>query len=388
MITFQYVFLHILLVLILISYGKKISNSNVGQYWKLAIIPIAAFTVVVGLRWGREVDWNLYYYVYEDYLKGFDSNHEILFQAIWRSFAALGLPYYVVIASTAYFLIFSLVYFFKPHKRILYLLLPLTVTMCAGYAENLIRWYMAFSFLLVAMGAYQREKHLRTLFFCVCSVCTHIGMIVMIPIFYVLLNYGKVVLKPFPAILISFFLSVAFTPEILGKLSFILDLFSNVDRFAGYATNASDWLTGAGQNIETNRASILKMLLISIPMWFFIWAGYKLCKSDSNFNKLYNLMVLGIFIKNISNGLELMSRYYQMFIPFICIMFSYVMVYLYRRRMKNTVYTMAFLACTFYIARNMVIYVLPLPHESFMHYVWDKQITPNKLIQLYITIYH
>lgn len=79
MITFIYVALHVSLLIILLLSCRKIVTHR-KCYWRYAIFPISFYGLEEGLRWGRETDWNLYYYVYEDYLHGISSNHEWLFQ--------------------------------------------------------------------------------------------------------------------------------------------------------------------------------------------------------------------------------------------------------------------------------------------------------------------
>lgn len=41
------------------------------SYWKYATIPMVAFTLNMGLRWGRGTDYNNGYYTYDPIIKGY-----------------------------------------------------------------------------------------------------------------------------------------------------------------------------------------------------------------------------------------------------------------------------------------------------------------------------
>lgn len=381
MIEFRYILFHLLLAIILIYYGKQISCKSINSYWKLSLIPILAFTIEEGLRWGRNIDWCVYYYVYNDYLQGFSSNHEILFQAIWKLYAFLNLPYPIIIASCSCLLIFAIFYFAKTYKSVSYILIPFIVFNCAGTATNLIRWYMGFSFLLIAIRLYQEEKRTLAILLTTCSVCTHIGLIIAVPIFYVLLTYNKILFKPFAAIVISILLSVLFDPSIMGKFSSIFDFFKGFDRFDTYANDATGWLTGEGQNADSERRSTSALLIANIPLWVYILVGYKICQ-NLNLIKAYNLMLVGIYLKNTASGLELMGRFAYLFEPFICVMASYGIWHLMRQK-RTFANTILLFISIIYILRKLYVFCAPMEYEELMHYVWDYQLSPSSLINLY-----
>ena len=381
MIEFRYILFHLLLAIILFYYGKQISCKSINSYWKLSFIPILAFTIEEGLRWGRNIDWCVYYYVYNDYLQGFSSNHEILFQAIWKLYAFFNLPYPIIIASCSCLLIFAIFYFAKTYKSVSYILIPFIVFSCAGTATNLIRWYMGFSFLLIAIKLYQEEKRTLAILLATCSVCTHIGLIIAVPIFYVLLTYNKVLFKPFAAIIISILLSVLFDPAIMGKFAFIFDLFKGFDRFDTYASDAAGWLIGEGQNADSERRSTSALLIANIPLWVYILVGYKICQ-NLNLIKVYNLMLVGIYLKNTASGLELMGRFAYLFEPFICVMASYGILHLIKQK-RTFANTILLFISVIYILRKLYVFCAPMEYEEFMHYVWDYQLSPSSLINLY-----
>lgn len=381
MIEIRYILLHILLAIILFIYGKFISKSSEKKYWKLALIPIVAFTIEEGLRWGRNIDWCVYYSVYNDYLKGFSTDHEILFQVIWKIYAFLNLPYTILIASCSCFLICSLFYLIKPHKEVIFIAIPFLVFYCANNATNLIRWYMGASFLFFAIRLFQEQKTIKAIILAICSVCTHAGLILAIPIFYFFLVYKRKIFKPFSAITISLLLSIFFEPSFMARFAFISNFFSGFERFSIYASDASGWLTGTGQNAETTRRGIFSMLVANVPLWIYIIVGYKICKQKL-FIQSYNILVAGVFLRSMASGLELMGRYAYLFEPFICIIASHVILYLLKQK-RNVMNVAMLLIAVILVFVKMWAFCSPMDYTELMHYVWDKQLAPSSLIPLY-----
>ena len=76
--AFLYDFLLVLMTLLLFFSGWLISK-RIVSYWQGACVGILAYTVNVGLRFGRGIDYNLYVDIYNMVSRGFDSDHEPLF---------------------------------------------------------------------------------------------------------------------------------------------------------------------------------------------------------------------------------------------------------------------------------------------------------------------
>ena len=79
----RFLFIELLNVLIFIYSGIKIrKNKDDTKYWKYAILPIISYAVCKGLRFGRDIDYNLYNHEFaligKDFWDG--SNHEYLFR--------------------------------------------------------------------------------------------------------------------------------------------------------------------------------------------------------------------------------------------------------------------------------------------------------------------
>ena len=94
MISVQYIVLHVLLVLITYMSCKKIKFQSSHKYWQYAMWAIIAFTLEEGLRWGRMIDWCMYYGAYASILEETGYTMEPVFRIVWSLFAILHVPYW------------------------------------------------------------------------------------------------------------------------------------------------------------------------------------------------------------------------------------------------------------------------------------------------------
>ena len=99
--------------------GIKISRitNNRSSFWIASILPILAFGLNYGLRWGRGVDYNLYFWVYNNLLKGIAiEGSEPLWNILVRiSGNVFHLPWQGMVMFMSFFLMFSCTFFFQNH---------------------------------------------------------------------------------------------------------------------------------------------------------------------------------------------------------------------------------------------------------------------------------
>lgn len=382
MITIQYVFLHIILLIITYVYGRKLSVSKSDKkYWSIAYIPILAFTIEEGFRWGREIDWCAYYYIYQDMIKGVESNHEPFFRFLWGIFANCEMPYFCVIAFCSFLLIYSLYFLFRPHNKYAYILFPLLILWIAPKATNLIRWYMALSFLLIGFRHLLDKKNFKVILFFSFALFTHYGSALLIITFILVYRLKKTICKPYVAIIGSLILILFFSSAFMAQFVPFVEYLSFIDRFATYASNAEDWLTGAGQNSLVDKKSPIVYILTSIPFYLYLIDGKKnnLKLEDLIF---YNLSIIGLLLRSISSGLELLDRYAVSFDPFLVFMAASAISNL--RKSPQTIskkikYSIIYCSILIQIYR----FCAPLNKNEFMHYIWNKQIVPERIFQKY-----
>ena len=380
MITFVYIALHALLLLVMLFFCRRIVL-NGRNYWRLAIIPILSYGLEEGLRWGRETDWNLYYYVYEDYLHGLSSDHEWLFQLIWRSFASFGLPYQCIITACSLFLIFALFFFFKPYasrKEFAYII-PLCVACHIITSSNLIRWYMAVSFMLMGCRLFSERKFWMAILCFVAAISTHFFSIVIVLFLVCLFYYKKIIMRPVWACLVCVLLLLLFDRSMLAKFGFIYDYLGMFNRFSGYLDNGYSWIIGADEGYSGTK-SVLMSFVTFMPYFAFIISGYHLMQKGALQVAYYNIVVVASMLKIISSGLELFSRVYYFFDFFICLSCIMSVGYI-RKTSGKFIYKLLLVLCVFYIVRKFLYMCEPMQYDELMLYVWDKQIEPSSLLE-------
>lgn len=366
MIVFQYVLLHFLLLVTIIYFCRKISfASNDALYWKYATIPIIAYTIEEGLRWGRETDWSLYYKVYSILAGGEWTNHEFLFQILWKAFAFCGLPYPAVISICSFLFIFSLFFFLKNYKEVIWIALPLCVANHLIAASNLIRWYTAISFFLISLGLINRKKTLAGYVLLMLSFFFHYGM-APIGLIYLLCKNCKCIAKPFWAVVTCLALIFLFDKSVLSHFSVLYNIFNGIGRFAMYFDHGMERLMQ--QAHETK--SIAITLFTFIPFFAFIIYGYKLKLKRVITDCHYNLIVLASYIKIVSDGLEIFIRYYRALDFFICLGAAYVFSYL-RKNYHLTQQKIFLVFVCFYIVRKFIFMMQPYEYDEYMLYLWN-----------------
>ncbi len=377
MVSFIYITLYCLVLIVCVC---CLRHQNENNYWKKAIIPIIVFTIVIGLRWGRAVDWCVYYNVYENFKYGNEEGFEPLFYLIWSTYKNMGLSYPCIIASCSCLFIFSLFYYFRPYAKLNNITITIIVIFITVYSTNLIRFYMAFSFLLIALRNYEDRKYKLAIVFSLCSVMIHIGILVVIPILWFITRKRNLICKPRTTVLICLFFIFFFSREFMTIFAPILHIFSFYDRFANYMTDSAGWLSGSGQNFEDEGRTIISSILNNVALWIVIYTSYDIVKHRKDLVSIYNFAIIGIILYNCSNGLELVSRFHQVFVPFYCFLFALSISTLNKVKFKKTMNMILLIFCLLYCSKRIYVYAMPLTNGALMHFVWDNdKIDPLRL---------
>lgn len=371
MILFQYILLHSFLIIVLLYTGIRISKGR--DYWMYAAIGITAFVVVEGLRWGRNIDWCVYSFaVYDEYLAGRTTDHEILFQLIWRLFADLGMPYYLVISFCSGLLAFSVYFLFEPHKKVAPIAIPFAFLVFSLFAENVIRWYMALSFIFIGTRYITEKKYKSGVFWVFVGIMCHYGTIIIAPIFLFLLTRKRIISKPIFAILITCMICVVMSGDLLIRV--ITPFFGILSQFTRFSDYIEDIDRLTGNVVGSEAKSPLVMILTLLPLFGFVVISYALCKKDKKMIPFYNVLVFGIYFKAAGNGFELFGRYSCPFEPYTCLMGAYAIYYIKDHLRHNLLNLLMLGLCLFYIGRKIQVYITPMDSEDFMKYAWNKDL--------------
>ncbi len=366
MIEFQYISLHFIVVALTFVYCKKISKRSNSEYWKLAAIPILCFALEEGLRWGRLIDWCLYYGTYSEILNTDITTKEPLFWLIWAAFAAAGLPYNAVITFCSFLLCFSLFYFCKPYKKGIFIAVPLAIVTTGAFAANLIRWYMAVSFMLIGCRLYLDEKYKKALAFLLCSFCCHYAIILGLFLLFAVNKIWKRCIcsaKWAIAISIACIFILSNYPAIVSYLIVLSVLMSGSERFEHYREDSQQWFT------ISDNLNFIYLFFSMIPLYIMLYGVYIYRKENRQYHFLYNSFVLLLWIKSAGQGLELALRYKAMFDVFMCAAVGMLFINAYKKNLQNIIIKSSIII---WLILQTFLFCRPLPDNAHNLYVWNE----------------
>lgn len=322
-----YFFLQFLLLLVSIYCGVKINKNNMKNVYVL--IFILTFTLIEGLRFGRGIDYNVYYYSFQtkDVFDVCKSN-TILFDLLCFLLIKLGLPYQALIICSSSILAIAGTKLLIQYPKVLLLSLPWFYFQTFS-AENLFRWYTAFSFLLLGIPYLLKDKTYIYLGCCIIGVQFHIMMAIPAILFYIISKAKSSLLSPWVSILIYLFLSLvwssSFMKNFISPINYLLSFWEHYSDV--YGGNLSSWLDGSQHGLA--EFSIIRQILDLCKNIFLIFLGYKLIQK-TKYKELvfyYNSMLLGIISYPAFAPIELFDRFNQLFLFFQCLIGSYGVIY-------------------------------------------------------------
>lgn len=322
-----YFFLQFLLLLVSIYCGVKINKNNMKNVYVL--IFILTFTLIEGLRFGRGIDYNVYYYSFQtkDVFDVCKSN-TILFDLLCFLLIKLGLPYQALIICSSSILAIAGTKLLIQYPKVLLLSLPWFYFQTFS-AENLFRWYTAFSFLLLGIPYLLKDKTYIYLVCCIIGVLFHIMMAIPAILFYIISKAKSSLLSPWISILIYLFLSLvwssSFMKNFISPINYLLSFWEHYSDV--YGGNLSSWLDGSQHGLA--EFSIIRQVLDLCKNIFLIFIGYKLIQK-TKYKELvfyYNSMLLGIISYPAFAPIELFDRFNQLFLFFQCLIGSYGVIY-------------------------------------------------------------
>lgn len=311
----------LLIIMMLVLYRAGTSVKRNGRILSPAgISAIVVYTLNEGLRFGRGIDYNLYGITYERLERGAETNWDFSFQLIAEMLVEIGIPWqgYVILMSGTF--IVATIILLKVYREGMQFALPLFVFYSMSATENMVRWYMAFSFVMIGLSFLLKESSKKgSISFLLLSIlaCTFHFAMAPIPIIFYLLTYRKSpLLSPLPVLVLYFGLAFFFHTDFM--LQFV-DLFNTLsayhERFEGYGNKAEYWLTGgySGRTEISSLPSILEILFICTT----VICGYRAIKNMGyKYIFAYNLFIIGVLLNPLSRQIELLDRYDSVFLFF------------------------------------------------------------------------
>lgn len=367
-----YVILHVSLFIVFWRFGKLMSNSKTDcEYWKNAILPILSFIIVSGLRFGRDIDYNIYYI---NFTQGFSHDSEIGINLIFDTMHALNISYYVFPIFCSSLLIISYVlllsFYMKGTQYALVLLMGVLGI------ELFLRWYLALSFVMIGGYFLLKRKFIWGVLFVLFSLSIHFGMAIIISSVSIIYFWGKQ--KVFnPLWVVFFYVIITFS----SSTDYLIYISNVVSRFvtyvnytgvgSGYGEGLSTYASGDAVTgvLETKLLTKLRTMIgYSIVIYYGAQYSYK--NMDSKW--LYNFMCLSILISPLFMMVEIFNRISA---SFSLLTIGYISFVFYN--MKKQLSHTGLEEALYYVALLFLIYpIVKAPFEvedelTQMLYLWD-----------------
>lgn len=369
-----YLTFRILLTLVAIFNAIHISQSKKPVTLKSFIPIIVAYTLYAGLRWGRGVDYNIYYWVYKGIVEGGGrEDNEPLFELLVKIFGLMGLEWKHFVLFMSFFLAIASCTFLRLFKKGLVLIVPFWF-LSINDAENLQRWYLAFSFILIGVPHLINENVKKFLIFALLGFLVHYGIVlVLLPLVGIWYFSQKGILSPWISTALYFLGMFLFSTDMM--LVFV-DLVSNIDigtRFAAYQNDAEGWLTGSNKDYLYRTANILNI----IPSLFLIFVGHSYIqqkKDDRLLVTLYHWTMFGVIFLPIALQIELLRRICS---PFTIMQYVFLAIISYdilvsKIKVKTMVYYICLCVFVYYAIKLVVVYPLSVD-KKLTYYIWDSE---------------
>lgn len=322
MIPYVYCILMTIMLLLLYWAGTQLRKNY--KIWSVpGIVALLAFTLNEGLRFGRGIDYNHYWDYYMDVARGWELHENIGFLLIEKCFLFFGLPFQALVIFMSFMFIFSTLMLMKHYKGVVMYALPLWVFFSKEPVENMVRWFLAYSFILIGLSYLLSTDNKRLYYYALFSLVgstIHYAIFPIPLIFYLVSLREKPLLSPKIGVAIFLLIAVFYEAGMLLPLVNVFTLLLQLpgfDKFAGYETYIDFWLTDNAIGAEKGVG-----ILLSFQICMLIIAGYYCCRnSGRKYVFAYNLFLIGAFLYMIGINVELADRYMRTFYFFAAIVF-------------------------------------------------------------------
>ena len=334
-------------------------NTQLSKLW--AWIPIIAFTLVFGLRYGVGIDYFNYEGIYE-YLYHYDSLSEAIedskledgFLAImYLCSNVLKLPAYGLFTIIAFLQIYLLYRTFKDEGNVLgyiYIVLILTST-CVGSFMNIMRQEIAICLFFYSLKYIIDDKPIQYWIICIVAFYFHHSAIILFPLYFLWIRRKSLFNNPTIelVILLLFFLSSLFT-----QWQSILHLFDNTISWIGYV----DYLDRADKLVSGGDIGIMTIFTLLVNCLIVLNSKQLKAHYNSNLlNILYDLYFIGVCLSYLFMGSMLLGRIIAYFSHAGFILLGYTLYYLRQVRKQQTTYMVHYMVVIIFIVFSFGILI-------------------------------
>lgn len=383
-----YVYCILMTIMLVLLYWAGIQLKHEYKICSISgILAMLAFTLNEGLRFGRGIDYNLYWDMYVDTYKGWDFDQNVGFLLFEKCFIFFGLPYQSFILFMSFMFIFATLMLMKHYKEVVMYALPLWVFYSKDSVANMVRWYLAYSFILIGLSYLLKTDKKRLLYYVSFSLIgstIHYAIFPIPLIFYLVSLREKPLLSPKIGVALFLFIAIFYEAGMLLPLANVLTILSQLPlfvKFGGYGNSMEFWLTDNALGKEAHVG-----FFMAVQFCLLIVAGYYCCqKSGKKYVFAYNLFLIGALLYMIGINVELLFRYMNTFYFFMAIVFCDIIRQCKFRLVPYHLYVLT-LCCllllkSYYSALNTPFKKYP----QLSMYVWDhKNETSYTMLQVYL----
>lgn len=338
---FLYWTLKSLLLIILFYVGYKISfkDKKGVNYWSNCAIAIVAYSLEIGLRWNRSFDYPHYY---QDLTGALYINYSDILYLLWIDFfKASSLPFWVAFVFYSFILILGFCLVMTKYKQYAYLALPLLMLIPGEMAENHIRQFFAFSFILIGYYYFKEKKYIYNILYFLVAINIHNGIAFAAAFVYFveLIHFDKKLLT-IPWVLVGGYLAFYFvweTANLDGFATWIGSHLQSSDELvtSRYLNNADYWLTdesNIGDKLESayglKKSGTANLYYIVMQQSFIcgmLYFGQKLAALDSKFRLPFWVYTFTVFMNIFGGNNEIFSRFNSMIYVFYAFLIPGIM---------------------------------------------------------------
>ena len=315
-----YVLLNLVLFFIFCYAGRRISKG--GNYWKYAIPCIVAFTLMLGLRYGRGNDYHHYVFIY---INGYNEGTQRVF--VWLN----SLMKWIGVGKNYIFLFYSFIevvcsmVFLMRYKKYAHYMFPLFLAAIIVFDEYQIRQALGFSFVFLCLDRLFRIRNpkdiittqsllnvaLAVLYFTIAysihSACGYM-LVIMIALYFFYRRTIPLKLSIPVLLFCTFFFSEWFD---FNWLTSVLNQFAGEDsRMRVYLDNSEIWFSPEGMKSKYERNAIVLVaeMLGTVSLYILGSKVINRYYRRADAYAMYNYFVMGSIMLNAFRQLELLNR--------------------------------------------------------------------------------
>lgn len=377
----EHIFFFSLLFIVFILITINNQNYINKHFWRCTLLPVVAYGLIVGLRYGWGADY-LYYMrrmMNPKYFEGMESPG-----FLWLNLFLKDLGFNFVADYVFYsflFVICSFVFIkdFNKNKYMLALLLPATLI----FTTSIIRQGIALSFTFIMLYALQRGKKLVFVMGGAITYLVHPGALLYLApcLLFFFLSRGRLIpIKlSVPLYVLCSLSTNLFKDYIADPLQNLLFgmTFGNIGFMNEYAKRSDDWF-GAGAIIEDWYQGPVTLTLSMIFHISIIVLGYFALKNNK-YNKvvyLYNTVTVGWIVFRLFFPVEIMHRLTDPMTMLYFVPFGYALYEYYTNRniwspRERTIGRWLVLGAYLYLVPYFLRFIFMFPEGDF---VWNANI--------------